>query len=386
MWFGSAAALRMRPGQRDWVLALVVFALGLLAPVTGGSAADSAGWLGAASIVGALCQGFGLLGLRSHPAVAAAVVLLGYAITSAVTGLTPPFGPWAVIWWTGSQWEPAGRGARLAALTTGVAVVLVGLAELSRPGSGATVLLVAVTLVVALSARVVRADRGRVAAVRDRAATDERLRIARDLHDVVGHGLSVVAIQSSTARLALDGGDQAAARTAIGVVEAASRTALREMRQMLGVLSGRGDDPSVDGLPGIAEIAPLVDELRAGGVPIVWESSGSWQDAPAAVQLCAYRVVQESVTNAMKHSPGRPIRVEVVAVPGMLEVSVANSGIPAPAGDSSGTSGMGLDGLRARVDAIGGRFVAGRAADGWLVQAFLPVPGQAASADGEGLT
>lgn len=302
-----------------------------------------------------------------------AVVLAGYAATGLVVGLTPPVGPWVMIWTSGSRLAAAGFPRRLPVLTTVATCVLIGVAEAGQPGVGASVLLVALTVLVALSAVLVRTDRGRVEAVRERAATQERLRIARDLHDVVGHGLAVVAVQSSTARLALDAGDPGTARTAIGVVEAASRTAMHEMRQMLGVLTERPEHPGSPGVPGIADIGVLVDELRAGGVQVSHEMSGAWDRGSPAVQLCAYRVVQEATTNAVKHCPGQPISIRVDAAAGGLEVRVANTVAGSERFDAGG---MGLPGLRARVDAEGGRFHAGPTTDGWQVEAILPIIAQ----------
>lgn len=361
----------MRPSLGDGALAVGVCVLALFAPVTGGSSQqDSASWLGLVAIVAALGQGVPLVWRATHPMACSAVVLVGYALTGLVVGLTPPFGAWVMIWTTGSALVAAGSARRLPGLTAAVTCVLIVVAEVGQPGAGAAALLVALTVLVALSAALVRTDRRRVEAVRGRAVTQERLRIARDLHDVVGHGLSVVAVQSSTARLALDSGDAGTARTAIGVVEAASRTAMREMRQMLGVLTERSGDSGSLGVPGIPDIDGLVNELRAGGAEVSYEVSGPWNGASPAVQLCAFRVVQEATTNAVKHCPGQPISIGVSSAADQLRVRVANPGSGA---EPSGGGGMGLPGLRARVDAEGGRLHAGPTTDGWQVEAILPI-------------
>ena len=359
----------------DVGVSVAVCLLALFAPVTGGSGQQaSAGWLELVAIIAAIGQGVPLLWRATHPLASSVVVLVAYAVTCLVVGLTPPLGPWVMIWTTGSTLAAPGFPRRLAVLTTVATCVLIAVAEASQPGAGASALLAALTVLVALSAVLVRTDRGRVEAVREQAATQERLRIARDLHDVVGHGLSVVAVQSSTARLALDSGDPGTARTAIGVVEAASRTAMREMRQMLGVLTDRPADPDAPGLPGITDVHALAAELRAGGVPVSCELSGPWDRASSAVQLCAYRVVQEATTNAVKHSPGQPIAIRVSAAAGGLQIRVTNSGTVSDPGDGGG---MGLPGLRARVDATGGRLTAGPTADGWQVEASLPIVSEA---------
>ena len=360
---------------RDVGLSGVVCLLALFAPVTGGSGQQaSTGWLGLVTIAAAIGQGIPLLWRTAHPVACSAAVLVAYAVTCVLVGLTPPIGPWVVIWSTGSALAAPGLPRRLPVLTTLATCLLIAVAEVAQPGAGASALLMALTALVALAAVLVRTDQGRVEAVRERAASQERLRIARELHDVVGHGLSVVAVQSSTARLALDSGDTGTARTAIGVVEAASRTAMREMRQMLGVLTERPGDPGASGVPGITDIPDLVTELRASGVPVTLELSGPWDRASPAVQLCAYRVVQEAATNAVKHSPGHPMSILVSAGSDEVEIRVANAGTGS---EPSEGGGMGLPGLRARVDAAGGRFAAGPTEDGWLVEASLPITPEA---------
>jgi signal transduction histidine kinase len=227
----------------------------------------------------------------------------------------------------------------------------------------------------------VRSERGRLEAVRQGAASEERLRIARDLHDLVGHGLSAVTVQSSTARMALDAGDSATARRALTAVESSSRGALREMRQLFGVLrtisdvrAGDDADAGADNAPtpGLADIARLVENVRLGGVAVTSETTGDVLDVPPAVQLCAYRVVQEALTNAVKHAPGGVVTVRVVGSDQSLHVVVETSGgIPSDGHVDSG--GFGLEGIRTRVAAAGGQARIGPTPEGWLVAAELPV-------------
>jgi signal transduction histidine kinase len=367
--------MRIRARELAWVPAVVVCVLVVFAPVTGGSTGGGTWWGGLASIVGASCQGLGVLVRRPHPVTGVALALVGYAVIAVGVGLTPPFGPWVLIWSSGSSRGPGGRLPHLAVVASVATTVLIAVAELARPGTGAWLPLAAATLALTLAALLVRADRGRVEAVRVAAAAEERLRIARDVHDVVGHALAVVAVQSSTARLALDAGDVGSARQAVGVVEVTSRTAMREMRQTLSALAAPGDEAGGSSQRGSGDIATLVGELQAGGVDLAWESSGSWQDAPAAVQQCVYRVVQEGVTNAMKHAPGAPVRVRLDRQPGVLAVVVTNASGRPPSGErADGGSGMGLRGLASRVEALGGQFHAGPSGEGWMVEAVLPIP------------
>jgi signal transduction histidine kinase len=262
--------------------------------------------------------------------------------------------------------------------------VVVG--ELISPGSGASVLLVSATVVVTLAAVLVRSERARLDAIREGAASQERLRIARDLHDLIGHGLGIVAIQSSTARMALDSGDTATARNAISAVESSSRSALREMREQLGVLRGVGDaetaedeegDASRPPAPGLADIASLVDNVRLGGVAVTSETEGDFTDVPAAVQLCAYRVVQESLTNAIKHADPTRVTVTLSFGDAGLEVEVIDDGVRAAQEVADHHGGHGIVGMRERAHLLGGSLDAQpRPGGGFRLTAHLPVKGE----------
>ena len=389
---GSGSALGTGSGQahiglRDWVLSILVV-LAHLAPVqTGQLDADpSAGWVEGVAPFLALGSGLALLWRRRRPGPVAGFVLTCYGALALVQGLVPPYAAWVMVWSLGNSGGDRRRSVALASVTAAATSVLLVAAELTRPGSGALALLVAITALVLLAAVLVRSERGRVEAVGRRAATEERLRIARDLHDLVGHGLSTIAVQSSTARMALQRGDEAAAGTALSAVESSSRNAMREMRQMLGVLRGLQEAASVrhrpgeaDGgprpAPGLDDLGPLVDNIRAGGAAVTLEQGGDWAGAPPGVQLVVYRVVQEGLTNALKHAPGSLVTVRLDATDGVGGVSVLTVGTSAvsqvtPAG---GVHGLGLDGLRTRVAALSGDFACGPTAEGWLLEARVPL-------------
>src|SRR5213079_2491500 len=165
--------------------------------------------------------------------------------------------------------------------------------------AGELALLIAVTVIAALAGIVVRSRRAQLAALRDRAgalerervsaearaAAEERLRIARDVHDLVGHGLSGIAVQSGTARLALDAGQVETARTALAAVESASRAALGEMRQLLGVL--RAGEPGEHGrAPGLGDLQRLAGGMSRQGVMVTLRA-GEVGEVPGAVSLAA---------------------------------------------------------------------------------------------------
>jgi signal transduction histidine kinase len=342
------------------------------------------GWADVASPVLALGAGLPLAWRRSHPRLVTAVVMACYAGLVVVQGLVPPWAAWVLVWslaTDGADRRGSTRLSAAAALTTGL---LIAGGELLDPGSGPLVILLAVTAVVALVAMLVRSDRGRVEEARRRATVEERLRIARDLHDLVGHGLSAIAMQSSSARLALAAGDTETAQRGLAAVESSSRAAMREMRQMLDLLAdtvGPGllaaQEPSAvvsrAPSPGVGDIGSLVDNVRAGGVVVSLEDSGVWARATPTVQLCAYRVVQEGLTNAVKHAPECPVTVHLTTTGDSGRVSVETHG--APARDRESTPGRGLDGLRTRVLALNGDFWSGPTPRGWLVEAHLPLDG-----------
>jgi signal transduction histidine kinase len=356
-----------------------------LAPVRTGQEDVPLGpaWVEAIAPALALVSGLSLLWRHAYPRAVAGCVLGSYAGLAFVQGVVPPYAAWVVIWSLATSGKDRQRSITRAAEAAGATSVLLIAAELLRPGAGASFLLVVVTVLLTLTAVLVRSERARVEAVGRRAATEERLRIARDLHDLVGHGLSAIAVQSSTARVALDAGDADTASSALTAVERTSRVAMREMRQMLGVLSEVDDDgPPEPGTPanlpspGLDDIITLVENVRAGGVAVALSRSGPWEAASPAVQLCAYRLVQEGLTNAVKHAPGAPVvvrldatmsegRVAVLTAGGGMAGAVSSAGVPG--------GGRGLAGLRTRVAALSGEFASGPTPDGWLVEARLPL-------------
>lgn len=207
-----------------------------------------------------------------------------------------------------------------------------------------------------------------------RALVEERTRIARELHDVIAHSMSVIQVQASTARYRLPSIDHAAAAE-FDDIAATARTSLSEMRRMLGVL--RTEDQTAELAPqnGIDDIPALVDTIRRAGVDAGLSLVGmdAAASAPTAVQIAAYRIVQESLSNAVRHASGNAVTVQVQADAAHLRIRVRNS---APADAHDRGTGHGLRGMRERAEVLGGRLSAGPSADGsWLVEAVLPVAG-----------
>jgi signal transduction histidine kinase len=229
----------------------------------------------------------------------------------------------------------------------------------------------------------VRSERGRLDAVREASISEERMRIAREMHDFVGHGLSAVAMQSSAARMALASGDQPKALRALAAVESTSRTAMREMRQLLGVLtSDSGQAVSPDRAPGLHDLAELVENLEAGGVAVTWLIDIDPATVSPTIQLCAYRIAQEALTNAVKHSPGGTIQLSVSADHDQHGARELRLRVRTQGGEYAGfyewdldpdSVGLGIPGIRDRASAVGGWAAAASTDDGWLVDARLPL-------------
>ncbi len=200
------------------------------------------------------------------------------------------------------------------------------------------------------------------------AALTERARIASELHDVVAHSVSVMTIQAGAARLLLDD-DPDKARQPLVAVEETGHQALAEMRRLLGVLRGT-DDTALTPQPGMAQLDALVAQTRAAGLPVDVSSDGEARPLPPGIDLAAYRIVQEALTNVLKHGGAARARVSVRYRADALELEVTNSGRVA----QNGTGGHGLLGMRQRVALYGGELHAEpRAEGGFTVRARLPV-------------
>jgi len=213
--------------------------------------------------------------------------------------------------------------------------------------------------------------RAMVDTLRDRAAAQERNRIARELHDVVAHHLSMIAIQAETARLATPG-MPADGQEQLAAIGGTARDALTEMRRLLGVLRIDVDEAAaLAPQPGLDRIDELVEAARAAGTPVRLTLSGTPVPLPVGVDLSAYRIVQEALTNARQHAPGAAVEVEVAYTDDMLRLRIRDDG---PGSTQANPSGHGLHGMRERAALAGGTLTAGPAeAGGFLVEATLPV-------------
>jgi signal transduction histidine kinase len=201
------------------------------------------------------------------------------------------------------------------------------------------------------------------------AVQTERLRIARELHDMVAHSIGVIAMQAGMGRRVIDTQPEEA-RNALGVIEDASRETLGALRRMLGSL--RRTDPVLDDepAPGLADLDRLAESSRAAGLRVDIRSRGERQPLPPDIDLSAYRIVQEAVTNVARHAGIEHCEVVVEQHPDRLLIDVLDDG----RGGAPGP-GYGIAGMRERVSLLGGDFAAGpRPEGGFRVTAHIPIP------------
>jgi signal transduction histidine kinase len=205
-----------------------------------------------------------------------------------------------------------------------------------------------------------------------RAAAEERVRIARELHDVIAHSMSVIAVQAGTGRFVIDDSPEVA-KDALASIEATSRGALEEMRRLLSVLRADGDDVAeLTPAPGLADVASLVDDTAAV-VPVELCIAGEPRPLPPGVDQCAYRIIQEALTNVRKHASARRAAVTISYLPEMLDLEIVDDG-RGVAATASVADGHGLVGMRERASLYGGALEVGpRQGGGFRVHASLPL-------------
>jgi len=206
----------------------------------------------------------------------------------------------------------------------------------------------------------------------ERRAEQERLRIARDLHDVVAHTLTTINVQAGVAAHLLDRGS-GPARDALATIEAESHEALEELRTILGMLRERGNGKAapLEPAPGFTQLEGLIEQARTTGVDVSFDVEGEQPDqVPEAVQLAAFRIMQESLTNARRHAPGSATQVTLAYGPDRLRLEIEND-VGSTRNDNR-NAGIGILGMRERSTALGGTFQAGPSGDRFRVVAELP--------------
>jgi signal transduction histidine kinase len=242
-----------------------------------------------------------------------------------------------------------------------------------------------VVLGIGLAANTIHTWRQRVraleveqAAATRQAVQRERARIARELHDVVTHNVAVMIVQAGAARKVIDAAPEQA-RQAMLAVEAGGRAAMTELRHVMGLLNATGEDgnhvatPELTPQPGLDHLAVLTERVRDAGVPVELTVHGSPAPLPPGVDLAAYRVVQEALTNAVKHAAGAHVRITVNYSSDAVDVEVTDTGGTSTPSLGAGNE-RGLIGLRERLAVYGGTLHAGtRPTGGYRVRATIPV-------------
>ncbi|MFI7677962.1 sensor histidine kinase [Actinophytocola sp. NPDC049390] len=268
------------------------------------------------------------------------------------------------------------RRALATVLTAGYAALALVLHNLGSPQGFPDFLAFGLVLVVIWMAgtgmrRWRRDEAERRALAAEVAAAAERARIARDLHDVVTHHVTAMVVQADAAQFLLDSAP-ARAGDGLSAISDTGRRALTELRTLLGVLEATGEPTTADRAPALGKVADLVEQARLAGQPVEWTEQGEQRPRSVDVELAAYRVVQEALTNALKHATGNATNVLVRHEEDHIEVEVTTTG-PAVGTPVTPSGGRGLTGLRQRVLMLGGDLVSGHVPErGFRVWAMIP--------------
>jgi signal transduction histidine kinase len=328
------------------------------------------------------------LALRRSRPLAVLAITLAAAIAGDVwfSGFLLP-GPVIALYTVAGHCER--RVALAAAAATGVALVIPAAAGRGVASAGFAVAMYAVFAVAwalgdnlrtrraylaEVEARAERVERDREEQAR-RAVAAERSRIARELHDVISHNVSVMVVQAAAGRDVFASRPERA-REALGSIESIGREALVELRRLLGVVSLEegAEGPGFSPQPGLARLPELLEQVGAGGLRVQLTVTGRPRELPAVLELSAFRIVQEALTNTLKHARASRADVSVRYTDASLEVEVLDDGISGGVADG----GRGLIGMRERVVLLGGELSAGpRPAGGFRVRARIPLEGPA---------
>ena len=370
----------------DVVLAVICLALVLAVNLSGEESVPANTDPGVVSIVLTVLAVGTIAVRRRYPLLVLVVTLLavlGLVVTKGTVGLAT-LGPF-IAFYTAAAISTR-RNARLAVAILVAALVLTAVlrpVDLSPEGAVVTLIAFAGGGFLAESTRG-RRERSRADVVaaeqraeveRERAAhslAEERLQITRELHDVLGHAMSVMLVQAGVAERLLDS-DVEQAREAVSQIASTGRKSMSEMRQIVGMLREGGGERSRSPMPTLDDLPALAAEFERAGQPVTLQVVGTRSQVPSGIDLAAYRVVQEALTNCLKHARASRATVTVTYRENAVEVDVVDDGSQPPA-DGRAPAGHGLVGMRERVGLYGGSLDAGRRSDGgFLVRARLPV-------------
>lgn len=339
-------------------------------------------WLVAAVVYAAMAA------RRRFPLGTVAVAVLGSVVLMA-DGMAYPLTLPAVFYLLYSVALGSGPGRTLAVGAT-VKATLVSASLITHPGITGFVILLWAALAVTTGCAA-RSHRAYVAEVEKRArraeqaredeanrrVAEERLRIARELHDAVGHHVALINVQAGALACLLDDGDLSQAREPVAHIQRASEEALEELRLTIGLLREPGAaEPAepAEPMPGLAQLEELVCSFAGAGLRVTREVTGQARPLPEVVELTAYRVIQESLTNTRKHAGCDTAVVRLRYTPGELSLAVEDDGQPVARDSRPTPGGHGIVGMHERVAALGGRLSAGpRPEGGYRVRAELPL-------------
>jgi len=378
----------MRPPVRDLALAAVLLVLALGTTVEG-HLGEGPFWLTlpvAAVMTGATAW-------RTRTPLASLVVVVAAGLVQSLVGHEPG-ALWALAVYLLASYSVAAFSTEARAAVGGAALVAVQWWQEWRESGSDYLFVVLVFGGAWLLGRLVNQWRARATLAelnqeeRARlAVAEERARIARELHDIVAHGVSVIAVQADAAEAVLSR-EPERAREPLNVIRSSSREVLDEMRRLLLLLrmaDPLAEEPPTDGVtpqPGLEQLPDLVSSVSAAGLPVTLDPLDCDGPVPLSVELSAYRIVQEALTNVMKHAGRASTRVSVRRTATALVVDVVNEKGTSTSTSPSDGSGHGLVGMRERVALVGGELRAGPLAGGGFgVQAVLPVEAMPATTE-----
>jgi signal transduction histidine kinase len=378
---------------------LIALGLTLLSAITVLGGAQDIGQIAPVSLVLLLLQTVPLVLRRRFP-MAVFVVTMGATVIHALFAtdtINSTIGSLVALY-TVAEHDDRRRSALAAAVSgVAIAVLIVGRAGIPAGLSGLVQSELSIVAVWVLGTwarerrrylgtveeRALRAEQEREARA-ERAVTEERERIAREMHDVVTHHVSVIVIQAGAGLRALDRRPEDA-RAALTAIDGSGRQALADMRRMLGIVgrpaeatADRGDaSDALAPMPGLDRLGELVEHVRHAGLPVEVAVAGEPRPLDPGVELAAYRIIQEALTNSLKHARGARARVDVRYQPRVLEVAVEDVGGRGDGGIAMPGPGHGLIGMRERAALFGGELEAAPTRRGFRVVARLPLDSRA---------
>jgi signal transduction histidine kinase len=363
-----------------WLDVVIAVGLSVLA-VAGGSGRDSVDFSPATLLATAP-----LIVRRKWPVVTVVAALVGFTIAGNATNIAAIAGGITAVISVAMYWRHEILGG-LVALGSAIYIALEfghgSTSTLPIPGAALSFVLFGAAYLagreIAARQKLLNQQRQRTAQLEGEhqqalkaAAEGERRHIARELHDVIAHSVSVMVVQAGAARKVLDD-KPGAARESLLAVEATGHEAMAELRRLLGVLGENGSEPPRAPQPTLDTLDTLIGPVREAGLPVVLRVEGKRSSIPPSVDNAAYRIVQEALTNALKYAGGAPTEVVVRYTPDAVELEVVDEGIVATAADGIG---RGLAGMRQRVALFGGSIEAGkRPGRGYAVRARVPFDG-----------